>query len=349
MFPIPSLTRDFLSRRVPAALLALTLALVALLGGLSGVPTAHAADANGNGVDDSLEQTLTANEPVDDTERVIPDGHVDIGPRFEGGQWKLYAHDDALQSPAWRPLTKTVLAGDDSTILNAPKGEEWKFLGVNAGERVWVFPQTQHPGAAWVGWNTQDPEVMKRIDRGMQLTMTKVEGPGEVSVFLQAGDFGKPQVLWSTKGERKPMWVDVNTHTHANWVFTKPGEYVVWLTASAKLLDGSQVTTTQPVRFAVGSSADRAKAMTLARDAAAPAADGGAAGQGQAAGQSATQPDNTLQTVLIVVFVLVALAIIAGVILAVVKGNRARRQAMAEALAAATARAEARKRPDGDE
>ena len=44
-------------------------------------------------------------------------------------------------------------------------------------------------------------------------------------------------------------------HTHANWVFTAPGEYLLKVTASAELSDGSTVSDTRYLKFAVGDSA----------------------------------------------------------------------------------------------
>ena len=43
--------------------------------------------------------------------------------------------------------------------------------------------------------------------------------------------------------------------THTNWVFTAPGEYLLKVTASAELSDGSTVTDTRYLKFAVGDSA----------------------------------------------------------------------------------------------
>lgn len=63
-------------------------------------------------------------------------------------------------------------------------------------------------------------------------------------------------MLWSsTKSEPQKLWVEKNTHTHANWVFTAPGEYLLKVTASAELSDGSTVTDTRYLKFAVGDSA----------------------------------------------------------------------------------------------
>ena len=77
------------------------------------------------------------------------------------------------------------------------------------------------------------------------------------SLYLENGNFSAPQVLWSsTKNEPQKLWVEKNTHTHANWVFTAPGEYLLKVTASAELSDGSTLSDTRYLKFAVGDSAN---------------------------------------------------------------------------------------------
>mgnify|MGYP002758172027 CR=1 FL=1 len=306
------------------ARLAAALGVIALtLGALFATPgAAMAADQDGDGQDDSLNQTLSSDEPVVNEPRTIASGHVDIGPRFEQGTWALYAHDDTVSPPVWRPLDQTILKSSDAAIQPAPEGQEWAFLGVDPGTPLYIYPQVESADAAWVGWNTQDPEVMERVDRGVQLQMTKVDGPGQVKVFLQAGDFSGADVLWDSEAQNQALWVDVNTHTHANWVFTAPGEYLVWMTMSAKLLDGTEVTTTQPLRFAVGDSAS--PEALLAKDAGeAPVAAAPNGEQPAAAGGP-----SMLDGILISVFVLLLVAIVFGVTVVIVRGNRARRRAM---------------------
>ena len=152
----------------------------------------------------------------------------------------------------------------DDARLKVPDDPAYGFLRASPGSEVYVVPQTQDPDVVWVGWNTQDPEVMETIDRGVTMTLTGVQGPGSLVVYLQSGDFAEPKVLWDSTGEAKPVWVDVNTHTHANWVFSKPGVYLVAGRVTADLVDGSTVTDTRELRFAVGSrtSADAAFAAT---------------------------------------------------------------------------------------
>lgn len=153
----------------------------------------------------------------------------------------------------------------DQGILTVPDDPAYEFLGAEPGTDVWVVPQTQNPEVVWLGWNTQDPEVMASIDRGVTIELTGLEGPGELTVYLQSGTFGEPQLLWDSRSEEpQPIWVDVNTHTHANWVFTEPGVHLVQLRVEADLLDGTTVSDTQEFRLAIGSTTDPQDAFAAA-------------------------------------------------------------------------------------
>jgi putative ABC transporter-associated repeat protein len=209
--------------------------------------------------DEALEQKIDGEQVIADGRAVLADGHVDIGPRFVDGRWTLLVHDDRAKADpegrsVWRPPAGAVIQVRDEATLQVPDDPAYAFLRSEPGTDVFVVPQTQNPDVVWVGWNTQDPEVMESIDRGVTMTMTGVQGPGELVVYLQSGDFAEPDVLWDSQAEPKPIWVDVNTHTHANWVFSKPGAYLVQVKIEADLVDGSTVSDTRELRFAVGSS-----------------------------------------------------------------------------------------------
>jgi surface-anchored protein len=179
----------------------------------------------------------------------------------------------------------------------------------------------QNPDVAWVGWNTQDPEVMETIDAGVTLTLTGVDGPGDLFVYLQAGNFGAADVLWdSTKDEKQDLWVDVNTHTHANWVFTEPGVYLVQTEVTADLVDGRTVTDTATIRFAIWDTTDVQSAFTAQTAAPEPRARENPA-VAQDDGSSGLNP---------VVFVIgaVALVLLVGVVLVVTRGRAAKRRAL---------------------
>jgi putative ABC transporter-associated repeat protein len=226
----------------------------------------------------ALEQKIQEGQAVVDGRAVLADGHVDIGPRFVDGRWTLLVHDDRAKAEpdgesVWRPTGQTVLQVRDQAILQIPDDPAYAFLRGKPGDDVFVVPQTQNPDVVWVGWNTQDPEVMETIDRGVTMTMTGVQGPGNVVVYLQSGDFAEPDVLWDSGAEPEPAWVDVNTHTHANWVFSEPGVYLVQVRIDAELVDGRTVSDTRVLRFAVGSRTSTEQAFTAAwRGTASPAA-----------------------------------------------------------------------------
>ncbi|MBI9113631.1 choice-of-anchor M domain-containing protein [Sanguibacter suaedae] len=210
--------------------------------------------------------TLVADtDGVPGEQAVISDGHVDVGPRFVDGEWTLQARDDREVPPVWRDMEDTVVHVLDTARLEAPGSPEYAFLGVAEGDPLYLVPQVQDQAVAWLGWNTQDPEVTQRVDLGATLRLDGVEGPGELHLFLQEGVSGTPNVLWTTADDDpQELWMEVNTHTHANWVFTEPGAYVVDVTVLADLTDGEQVEDSARMLFAVGTDTDPQEAFAAA-------------------------------------------------------------------------------------
>lgn len=272
--------------------------------------------------DPDLEQTIDPDQDVSTEETVLDLGHVDMGPRFPGGTWTLMIHDDTqLEGSVWRPLDSTVIQVRDAAQLTVPEDETYSFLGAEPGAQVHVIPQTQNSDVVWLGWNTQDPQVLDSVDRGASLTLESVTGPGELIVYLQDGGFGPPRTLWdSRQAERQDLWVDINTHTHANWVFSDPGVYLVELTASADLVDGSSVEDTQVLRLSVGDETDPADALTAEAEPRSEAAE-------------ADEPVETSDgggiswLVWVAVAGAVALGLVLGVVLTLVRGRRIKREA----------------------
>ena len=248
--------------------------------------SAQPSDSNLSRGERALTQTLSAEQPVASGRTEISAGRVDMGPRFNNGKFELMLHDDHGETPVWRSLNEVIYRGSDKAILEVPNDPRYSFVGAPAGSKVYVIPQTETKGVIWPGWNTQDPQLVSKLNRGVNLTLEQVSGPGTFSLYLENGNFSAPQVLWSsTKSEPQKLWVEKNTHTHANWVFTAPGEYLLKVTASAELSDGSTVSDTRYLKFAVG---DSASADTLyAMEAQARSASSGSASS-QAAGTQAS-------------------------------------------------------------
>ena len=254
--------------------------------------SAQPSDSNLSRGDRALTQTLSAEQPVASGRTEISAGHVDMGPRFNNGKFELMLHDDHGETPVWRSLDEVIYRGSDKAILEVPNDPRYSFVGAPAGSKVYVIPQTEAKGVIWPGWNTQDPQLVSKLNRGVNLTLEQVSGPGTFSLYLENGNFSAPQVLWSsTKSEPQKLWVEKNTHTHANWVFTAPGEYLLKVTASAELSDGSTVSDTRYLKFAVGDSAnaDTLYAMEAqARGSSDSASSGSASSASQAAGTQAS-------------------------------------------------------------
>ena len=256
-------SRSSRSRALPALALGASLILAPL--GVAHAETtpataesasAQPGDSNLSRGERALNQTLSAEQPVASGRTEISAGHVDMGPRFNNGKFELMLHDDHGETPVWRSLDEVIYRGSDQAILEVPNDPRYSFVGAPAGSKVYVIPQTETKGVIWPGWNTQDPQLVSKLNRGVNLTLEQVSGPGTFSLYLENGNFSAPQVLWSsTKSKPQKLWVEKNTHTHANWVFTAPGEYLLKVTASAELSDGSTVSDTRYLKFAVGDSA----------------------------------------------------------------------------------------------
>lgn len=226
--------------------------------GATGAATNPATSATPS-VDPALEQNVAANEPTSQTPAVIEAGHVDLGPRLIGGKLTVSLRDDSAASPVWRDPNKTVLRVRDGALIQVPQGEDYKFLADS--KRVYVLPQTQKTQLVWLGWNTQDPAVTKLIKGGVNMRIEQVKGPGRSWLILQEGTFGKPKVLADSAASAQDIWVDTNTHVHANWIFSKPGIYLVKVSFKATGVDGKTYQATTTLRFAVGDATSTTNAL----------------------------------------------------------------------------------------
>lgn len=226
--------------------------------GATGAATSSGASATPS-ADPALEQNVAANEPTSQTPAVIEAGHVDLGPRLIGGKLTVSLRDDSAASPVWRDPNKTVLRVRDGALIQVPQGEDYKFLADS--KRVYVLPQTQKTQLVWLGWNTQDPAVTKLIQGGVNMRIEQVKGPGRSWLILQEGTFGKPKVLADSAASAQDIWVDTNTHVHANWIFSKPGIYLVKVSFKATGVDGKTYQATTTLRFAVGDATSTTNAL----------------------------------------------------------------------------------------
>lgn len=278
--------------------------------------------------DDPLDQKVSPDQ-AQGTGQVVRDaGHVDFGPTLNTGRWAIEIHDDTAVPSFWRLPSDVVMKVNDAAIKQVPDGDGYAFLGQEPGADVWIIPQVQAPGVIWAGWNTQEPTVLDTLSRGATLRVLGVQGPGDLTVYLQNGNFGDVTVLWSS---RQPFpqdsWIEVNTHTHANWVFDSPGIYLVEIEIDGTLVSGETVTARDALRFSVGDSTDPQAAFGMSFD------------QGElpgdpAPGTTLPQPpaesgDQGLSSLLWISVGAVVVVLLAAVVVVVVTTGRAKARARA--------------------
>ncbi|WP_448852956.1 choice-of-anchor M domain-containing protein [Corynebacterium frankenforstense] len=248
------------------------------------------AVAGAQGAEDpALEQTVDADESVAPagTPAELTAGHADIGPVLTDDGVELMVRDDHAEPPVWRHLDDVVVRVPDAAQQTLPEEGDLSFTGAEPGQDVWVVPQTELAGVPWLGWNTQHPGVVDYADRGVTLELAGFDGPGRFSLFLQNGGFEEPQVLWNSAEEgRQGLWVDSNTHTHANWVFTEPGVYHVAVRVLVTGRDGTERADTRALTFAVGDGTEATAGSWdgTERPADGEAGDGAAEGAGPGSG-----------------------------------------------------------------
>lgn len=286
-----------------------------------------------------LDQTIDPDQEVVADTAELTSGHIDVGPRFIEGAWTLMIHDDAAHddetaSSVWRHPDDAVFRVHDRAVLPVPEGDAYAFLGVEGGGDVHVVPQTQDPEVIWLGWNTQDPEVMDTIDRGVTLSLVGTEGPGHLVVYLQSGAFEEPDVVWDSRdGEIQAAWIPVNTHAHANWVFTEPGTHLVELEVAADLIDGTTVTDRQVLRFAVGDDVSVDEVLAAEPVTAEPEPDADAADDTGAPDDTAAVGENEIARGTVAIIGLAVFLAGAGVIVGL-RARSARREAWSDRSAA---------------
>ncbi|MDY3127924.1 MAG: choice-of-anchor M domain-containing protein [Corynebacterium sp.] len=240
---------------------------------LSAVPAAIAAQSSHVEVlaqGDGLAQVVTADETIAPagTRTVIPRGHVDLGAQFINGELVLLARDDTQATPVWREVDDVVLALDNTALQTLPENSDYDFTGAKPGAQVWVVPQVEVAGVPWLGWNTQAPSLVENSGGlGVTMRIEGHDGPGDASLFLQQGGFGAPEVLWSTTGAGPgEFFVEHNTHTHANWVFTQPGIHHIRLSVDVTLPDDSVQTVTRDIALTTGEETDPNAAFATSYD-----------------------------------------------------------------------------------
>lgn len=182
----------------------------------------------------------------------VEEGHFDIGPVAEDGDFQVKVKDDRSAPPVWRDPGELVFVLGDAAFREASTLPEELDFVLKQGQDAYMIQQIQEPGVPWLGWNTQHETIVNGPgSNGVTMTLDSVDGPGDLALFLN-GNFGQlvGERVVDTVGGPTSYNIPANTHQHGNWIFTEAGTYQVTLTMSA---NGESATDT--FTFAVGDTA----------------------------------------------------------------------------------------------
>ena len=172
----------------------------------------------------------------------ISQGHVDaIDVDWTGWALTLDLRDGTVTPAVDRAPADVVLQAVPASRTTVPSGAAYAFLG-NAGDPVWILPQSQASGVLWPGFSTEGvPSGVLQGDN-VAVRLVSVTGPADFSVYT-TNSFGQPTV-WFDSGNGLPdsRTLAIATHAHANWAFEAAGTYTAVFEVTATTAGGTAVT-----------------------------------------------------------------------------------------------------------
>ncbi|MGQ4508619.1 choice-of-anchor M domain-containing protein [Dermabacteraceae bacterium P13128] len=173
---------------------------------------------------------------------VLEKGHLDaFNVTVKDGKLHLVLKEDVTGHHVLRAPETVELHVKSAAKVDVPAG----FPG--AGKDRFFLPQTQDHRLLWPGWDTMST-ANSGFAPGINLEFTEVSGPGQIFLF-GTGFSGTTPLLKGGATELKSGSVREQAfpaHTHANWVFTKPGVYTVKVRAVG-MKDGKQSVSNEAV------------------------------------------------------------------------------------------------------
>lgn len=160
---------------------------------------------------------------------VIESGHVDaFNVTAKGDALKLDLKEDVTGSHKTHAAEDVELHVKSAALTNVPKG--WPGEG-----KGYHLPLTQNHDLLWPGWDTLGVKGTG-FDESIKLKFDKVEGPGAVHLFGQSMGGIEPLLAGGGTQLKAGAIRDQKfaAHTHAHWIFTKPGVYTLTLHAEGR-------------------------------------------------------------------------------------------------------------------
>ncbi len=177
-------------------------------------------------------------------------GHGDLG-LGEGSELELHLHLGGEGEAAvvdGNPVFDTEYEPDEITVVVPAATEQvrqagpaWDKLGISAGEKFWIIPESESDAESWdapfLGVGAEEVDMDSFDDNELTLTLKGVNGPGQFSLYNL--ELGTPEYLMSsfdggiTSDDRFILDLDDEDHAHFNFAFTQPGTYEIDFEVSA--------------------------------------------------------------------------------------------------------------------
>jgi len=185
--------------------------------------------------------------------------HVDFG-LGEGPGLEPHWHDET-NNIEYQPNEAFAFIDPVEAINSRPAGAQWDFLGMAAGENVWILPQSSDPDLLFLGigaeevdpgtfdiWNPGDPRGGKNVPaRWLRMQLTSFSGPGQFSMFQ-----GFTPTVWmstlAAPAAGNYFYVVEGGHDHVNWAFSELGVYELTFEVMG-FIGGNPVTDTGTFTF----------------------------------------------------------------------------------------------------
>jgi surface-anchored protein len=193
---------------------------------------------------------------------VITNEHADLQLEYVNGQLagSIYPNDGKVE----RNEGLLYDGPQGTTSVTRPAGSQWDFLGVAAGESIYLWPQNQSPGRIDLGFGSDkgtipsgtfasyfesDPRV-NNTARWNKITLSDIRfTPDPLDSATHAAHFS----LWQSRSDGSTTvwmassdgisssdatWLIEGGHSHFNWGFTRRGYYQIDFLYSGYLNNG---------------------------------------------------------------------------------------------------------------
>ncbi len=165
--------------------------------------------------------------------------HGDIAVGFDAGEFSLNVHTEAGEFPS----NEVMIYGGPEGMSVRPDGDAFDFLGVNAGDPIYIWPQNgsipelpdlgvgaeEIAGGSLAAYLNNDERV-EATGAWVQIQLVGMRGPdgGQFAMFRSLDE--GPRVWFATADgitEADKLWILEGSHQHFTFAFTESGVYEV--------------------------------------------------------------------------------------------------------------------------